>query len=35
MNDIQCLSHKWECKYYIVWITKCRRKVLYGELRKN
>ena len=36
MNDIQCLSHtKWECKYHIEWIPKCRRKVLYGELRKN
>jgi putative transposase len=36
MNDIQCLSHtKWECKYHIVWIPKYRRKVLYGELRKN
>ena len=36
MNDIQCLSHtKWECKYHVVWIPKCRRKVLYGQLRKN
>ena len=36
MNDIQCLSHtKWECKYHVVWIPKYRRKVLYGELRKN
>ncbi len=36
MNDVQCLSHtKWECKYHAVWIPKCRRKVLYGELRKN
>ena len=36
MNDIQCLSHtKWECKYHVVWIPKYRRKILYGELRKN
>ena len=36
MNDVQCLSHtKWECKYHVVWIPKCRRKMLYGQLRKN
>ena len=36
MNDVQCLSHtKWECKFHIVWIPKCRRKMLYGQLRKN
>jgi len=36
MNDIQCLSHtKWDCKFHVVWIPKCRRKVLYGQLRKN
>jgi len=36
MNDIQCLSHaRWDCKYHIVWIPKCRRKMLYGQLRKN
>ena len=36
MNDTQCLSHaRWECKYHVVWIPKCRRKTLYGELRKN
>ncbi|MFO7607534.1 MAG: IS200/IS605 family transposase [Desulfurivibrionaceae bacterium] len=36
MNDTQCLSHtKWECKYHVVWIPKCRRKILYGQLRKN
>lgn len=36
MNNTQCLSHtKWECKYHVVWIPKCRRKVLYGELRKH
>ena len=36
MNDVQCLSHtKWECKFHVVWILKCRRKMLYGQLRKN
>jgi putative transposase len=36
MNDVQCLSHsKWECKYHVVWIPKYRRKVLYGQLRKE
>ena len=35
MNDLQSLSHSvWDCKYHVVWIPKCRRKVLYGELRK-
>jgi putative transposase len=30
------LSHTlWDCKYHIVWIPKCRRKVLYGQLRKH
>ena len=29
------LSHTiWDCKYHIVWIPKCRRKVLYGKLRQ-
>jgi putative transposase len=36
MDEFQNLSHTvWECKYHIVWIPKCRRKVLYGELRKH
>jgi putative transposase len=36
MNDILSLSHAvWDCKYHIVWIPKYRRKILYGELRKN
>jgi len=25
----------WECKYHTVWIPKCRRKALYGRLRKQ
>jgi putative transposase len=36
MDDYQSLSHtKWECKYHVVFIPKCRRKVLYGQLRKH
>ena len=34
MNEYQTLNHtKWECKYHVVFIPKCRRKVLYGQLR--
>ncbi len=34
MNNIECLNHtKWDCKYHLVWIPKCRRKMLYGQLR--
>ena len=25
----------WECKYHLVWIPKSRRKVLYGQLRRE
>ena len=36
MDDYETLSHtKWECKYHVVFIPKCRRKVLYGELRRH
>ncbi len=35
MKRNSSLSHTvWDCKYHIVWIPKCRRKVLYGKLRK-
>ena len=35
MNDVSSLKHsRWECKYHVVWITKYRRKSLYGQLRK-
>ena len=35
MKDSQSLSHtKWECKYHVVWIPKCRRKVIYEQLRQ-
>ena len=36
MERYDSLKHtKWECKYHVVWIPKCRRKVLYGQLRKE
>ena len=36
LDDYQSLSHtQWECKYHVVFIPKCRRKVLYGELRRH
>ena len=36
MEEYESLNHtKWECKYHVVFIPKCRRKVLYGELRKH
>ena len=36
MSDYRSLSHtKWECKYHVGFIPKCRKKVLYGELRKH
>ena len=34
--DKNSLSHtSWECVYHIVWIPKYRRKVLYGERRRE
>lgn len=34
MDEFESLSHsKWECKYHVVFIPKCRRKLLYGQLR--
>ena len=36
MNEYESLSHsKWDCKYHVVFIPKCRRKTLYGELRRH
>jgi putative transposase len=35
MDEKQSLNHtKWECKYDVVFIPKCRRKTLYQELRQ-
>ena len=34
MNNVNSLSQsKWECKYHVVWIPKCRKKALYVQLR--
>ncbi|HEX2974197.1 MAG TPA: IS200/IS605 family transposase [Tepidisphaeraceae bacterium] len=36
MHEWQSLSHvRWDCKYHIVIIPKCRRKLLYGQLRRQ
>jgi putative transposase len=36
MDEFESLSQsKWECKYHIVFIPKCRRKVLYASLRQH
>ena len=36
MSEYDSLNHtKWECKYHIVFIPKCRRKVLYGKIRRS
>jgi len=36
VSDYASLSHtKWECKYHVVFIPKCRRKVLYGNVRRH
>ncbi len=36
MDDYQSLNHtKWECKYHVVFIPKCRRRVLYAQLRTS
>ena len=35
MDEYRSLSHStWECKYHVVFIPKCRRKKLYGQLRQ-
>ena len=35
MSDTKSLVHSmWECKYHIIWIPKCRRKILYGNVAK-
>jgi putative transposase len=36
MERYESLHHtKWGCKYHLVWIPKCRRKVLYGQFRRD
>ena len=36
MERYESLHHtKWECKYHVVWIPKCWKKVLYGQLQRD
>ena len=36
MDEPRSLNHsKWECKYHVVFIPKCRRKTLYAQLRRH
>jgi putative transposase len=36
MKEVNSLNHtRWECKYHIVFIPKYRRKVLFGQIRKE
>ena len=36
MDKYESPSHtQWECKYHVVFIPKCRRRTLYGELRRH
>ena len=36
MDEGKSLNHsKWECKYHVVFIPKCRRRTLYGQLKRQ
>jgi hypothetical protein len=36
MDEHQSLSHTmWDFKYHVVWIPKCRRKILFEQLRRH
>ena len=36
MKEYQSVGHtRWDCKYHIVFILKCRKKMIYGALRKH
>ena len=36
MQTYESLKHTvWECKYHVVFIAKCRKKTLYGQLRRE
>ena len=36
MDNLMSLSHtRWECKYHVVFIPKCRRRTLYAQLRRH
>jgi REP-associated tyrosine transposase len=36
MDTLASLNHSvWDCKYHVVFMPKCRRRTLYGELRRH
>lgn len=36
MDEYRSLSHTaWDCKYHVIFIPKCRRRVLYAQLRTH
>jgi putative transposase len=36
MDEYESLSHtKWDCKYHVILIPKCRRRMIYVELRPH
>jgi putative transposase len=36
MDKFDSLSHNaWTCKYHVVFVPKCRRRTLYGQLRQH
>ncbi len=36
MDTVESLNHTvWDCKYHVAFIPKCRRKALYGQLRRH
>ena len=35
MNNRSISHTRWKCQYHIVFISKCRKKVLYGKARDN
>jgi len=36
MQTYETLKHTtWECKYHVVFIAKCRKQVLYGQIRRE
>ena len=35
MDTVESLNQSaWDCKYHVVFIPKCRRKALFGDLRQ-
>ena len=35
MREYKSLTHTtWDCKYHVVFIPKCRKKVIYGQIRQ-